>query len=389
MSFLPSNPLVHEATMQTLRSFLMFVLLCSLTVSCEPPKKEKSGTGEATAKAAQVEEVAPAEEPVVAEEPVLAEEPVPEAEETAVADFSVHEWGLSRYAADQLLVSTSPPKRELPAPLEDKPPRLHLGHGSGLSNGGSFAPVPVGKPLVMILPGEKFDRTTEISVKVELVGGTFREVWPTPQAGAQPEHGSAYTWTGIRAQAEPCGRELAPAVGHEACTSIADKGLCEAAEMGTYLSPVPSCLSVGEVRTPALVYNGSVPGAPAPLVLTEGDEATLENRTAHVFGPVYLHQGAALLRVESLEANGKVDVAMAVPFDGELKAVLKRDLLAKGLTEGEADSFVAAWSPDVLRQPWVWQVFGFYSPEGVEAIAPMRVTPQPKEVVRVMAVTIE
>lgn len=385
---------------------LTFVFISLLMFACEPTAPEKkenkaTATGEATPEKDKGSQPGAdvAAEGEAHPTPVDNTEPAKE----AASDFAVHEWGMMRHTADQLLVSTSPPTRSIlgglgkdqikprdPTPdfgnlIGDEPGKANTGFGLGMSGVGAGG----GKPLIMLHPGPTFDASTEISVGVKLVGGTFREVWPTPAQGAQPEHSASYSWEQVHATAESCGRELAPSCEHVACTSIAAEGICEAAEMGTYLSPVPSCLSVGDVKTPALVYNGLFPGVPAPLVLSEGEAPTLENRTAQPFGPLYIHQGDALFRVESIEANSTLPLTQMLPFDGELKVVLKKDLLAKGLTEGEADSFVAAWSPDVLRQPWVWQVFGFYSAEGVEAIAPMTVTPQPKALVRVMAVTVE
>ena len=390
------------------RFALALVLLGSVVLACEPAapaKKEKPASAEATAAAKPAplaEDVATAPTPETKPVAEAEAEPIPEekaVDELVLADFTVHEWGLLRYTADQLLVSTSPPKREAV-----KKPRTHKKDpfddidennfgtaGQGVGEGHAYG----GKPLIMFHLGPAFDAATEISVSVELEGGTFREVWPTPEQGAQPEHSGSYTWTGLRATAEPCGKELAPAPDHIACSSIIPgegptsiEG-CEAAEMASYLLPVPNCLTVGEVKTPALVYNGVFPGVPAPLTVSEGDGAALENRSAHPLGPLYLHQGEALFRIDSLAANGKVELSAATPLEGALNDALKRDLVAGGLTEGEADSFVAAWSPDVLRQPWVWQVLGFYSAEGVEAVVPMTVTPQPKGIVRVMAVTIE
>ena len=387
------------------RPLVASVLLCALVLACEPSapeKKEKAApvSGEAAPKgdkAAAEADVAIKEAPTEPLEEAAAPEEAAAAE--VLADFAVHEWGMLRHTADQLFVSTTPPKRppvggfgkdQVKDPdwgelLGDEPGKANGQFGLGMSGVGAAG----GKPLIMLHPGPTFDANTDISVSVSLVGGTFREVWPTPALGAQPEHASTYSWTGVRATAEPCGREMAPAADHIACTTIDAGGLCEAAEMAAYLSPVPNCLSVGDSKTPALVYNGLFPGAPAPLVLSEGEDAALENRSAHPFGPLYLHQGEALFRIDSLAANGKVELSAATPLEGALNDALKRDLVAGGLTEGEADSFVAAWSPDVLRKPWVWQVFGFYSAEGVEAVVPMTVTPQPKGIVRVMAVTVE
>lgn len=379
-----------EVPMRALRLLPMLMLLGAF-LGCQPsaPKKETPPSAKPsvdTAEAAK-EDGQSASKPEESAPP--AEEPL--AEQLSASDFAVHEWGLMRYAAGQLWVSTSPPQREVPEPVEEKSLKdFDVGLEQLDLQGSHDFPIPVGKPLIMLHPGPTFEPSTDITIGVELVSGALREVWPTPAPGAQPLHGASYSWSEVHALAEPCGRELAPARDHAACTSIADHGLCEAAEMGIYLSPVASCLTVKGLRTPALVYNGMFVDGSAPLAFGGGDPETIKNLTAEPLGPLYLHGGEdTLFRIEKLDAGEVLAISDAAPFEGKLKEVLKKDLLAKGLTEGEADSFVAAWSPDVLRQPWVWQVFGFYSPEGVEAIAPLSVSPQPRGIVRVMALTVE
>ena len=346
---------------------------------------------------------------------VFAEDDV---ESTAAADYVVHEWGLVEYqesfAAE---VATSGRNKKFVRRRKVSRPK---------------------KPLIYFYPGQSFDFSTPIDVTVEMKGATIREVWPTPAAAAQPRPRPAtFTWEGIRLQQKSCGRELAPPLNSQACRSLSDD-VCEAYEMGLYLGEVEHCLLMNDgIESPVLIYNGEAtsgqgigavpvvrvftggaqapteddleamksPGKPQAIAIKklkrkkrrkktkrEGRKvASLFNHNAEAVGPLYVFQQEVLYRIERIAAGKSVALSDAMALRGSPESMIgaiRGDLLAQGLTSKEVDDYVSAWSPDQLQHPFPWQVFGFFDPAQIDALMPLRLSPKPREVVRVMTFTI-
>lgn len=305
------------------------------------------------------------------------------------APYSIHEWGL-------LAFNTSGGADIFTVQGQGASGGLGLSGTGGLGLSGTG--VGVGKPVIYFHPEKDFDPSTEIAVGVALPTGILREVWPTADGGAQPTHTSAFTWPAVKVLVgQRCGRELAPASDHAACASIKSTtaaaalsaaALCEASELGQYLSPVSHCLEVAlkggtKLQTPVLLYNGYLPKISAPLVIS-GDDVT--NSGAHAVGPVYVQREGVVY------VAGEVKPSQKVPLKGlptvaaaDLHAVVRAEMVRIGLTEDEARDFAAAWKSEIFDNPTGWAALGIYAPAAVEALAPLVLEPAPKTRVRVLA----
>ncbi len=310
--------------------------------------------------------------------------PGPGAAPASAGAYTLAEWGLVTYeigadGSGAELVSGKVPEKpgviEIPPPLDP----------------------PVARKPVIYLRGFPDAPSVDVSVTFG-APGRLHEVWPTPGGGAQPAHGASYRWTVGRGTEGACAPGWAPAVSAPACASLTRPEACEAAELEAWVPSAPRCLDVGGVRTHALLYNG-FPGDPrAPLAFhsedgretkpAPGAEPTLHNVTAFPVGPVFVRgEGGALREITSI-APDKLALAdtaalTAEAFEASVLAAVK----AAGLNDAEAADFMRAWTP-LLRDDAAFTVFGFLSPEAIDAIATLSATPAPDKVVRVMAFTI-
>lgn len=285
--------------------------------------------------------------------------------------YIAREWGLVRFTAEGGELATSGHEMRV------RPPRPI-----------KMAPR---KPLIYLHPEPDFDPETKISVTVKLAAGNLREVWPTPAAGPQPAHTGTHAFGQIEVRVgESCGKDAAPALNSQACRSLTDGGVCEAAEMGAYIRDVKDCLSVSGVKTPALVYNAEIDGAKPPVELVD---AEARNTSAHAVGPVYLRLAdGGYARVDKLAAGASVKLADAarLPDDStEREATLREDLLATGMTEDLANDFIDAWRPDVLAGAWKFNAMGWYSASGADSVATLEFDPAPVKVSRALLWSIE
>ena len=303
----------------------------------------------------------------------------------APGTFDVHEWGLIRFGATTEIATS----------------------GFGLVVPGEVSPSPdptfdedrpaTRKPVIYIHPGPDFDPSTEISVSITLTEGSLREIWPTPAAGGQPSLGSSHTWSPITVTPGiSCGSELAPSLDDEACQTLTDGGVCEAAEMALYLGMVPHCLSVGSpaIQSPVLLYNGYVT-LESPVALSVGTTGhTVSNLSEGPVGPLWVVADEKVFVVEVLGVGESLLLEAPIPHFSidsltDLLSQVNSALVERGLTSVEAEHFVTAWRPDVLAQPLPWQTFGFYGDEAIDAAFPLTIDPTPAETRRVLAFTVE
>jgi len=297
------------------------------------------------------------------------------------ADYEVHEWGLIRIG-DRAETATSGLGSTPPV----VPPDVH------------YDAVPA-KPVIYFHPGPDFAPETSIDVTITLPEGELREVWPTPEAGAQPILGASHTWSQVTVETDsPCGGDLGPELTDPACMSLLDGGVCEAAEMELYLGSTPHCLSVGEppIRTPVLLYNGYLSSSETPVALWYPvSGATIINAGAYTVGPIWLIEIDTIYAIETLAPGERLrlgsvaDTFPATASQATLSRRVLEALMARGLTTVEAGQFIAAWQPDVLAAPYEWSVFGLYSAEQIDAAFPLTFNPPPIATVRALAFVVE
>jgi hypothetical protein len=318
-------------------------------------------------------------------EPASAQPPGPPPEKP-LDGYVAHEWGLVRYHAQAPEVATSYFGRHLPTPTvatpKPKPPKPRPVRPRP-------RPKPK-KPLIYLRPDPGFDTSTAIDVTVTMASGSLREVWPTPLAKAQPEHERSFLWDDVTLErGVSCGKQIVPRLDEPACTSLTDGGVCEAAELADYIADVPDCLSVSGVRSPVLLYNGTLAAAAPPVA---ADGMTVRNTSEHAVGPLYVNAPGGLYRLDSVAAGASASLEgrepMALDDAGVVKNI-RADLRALGLTQAEANDFIAAWEPDVLSLPVTFQAFGFLSKDGVDAVATLSFDPAPRELVRVLAFSVD
>jgi hypothetical protein len=380
----------------------MLFALALLAWSCQPKEDARPGAPEQP----KVEASSPEDALLEESEPVPTE---------ATADMELHEWGLIRYQAEQAAVvrSSACTDEQPPKPADGKPKKRNPIPKVKLD------PVTVDKPVIYFHPGPSFDDSILLDVEVGMNDGVVREIWPTPEAGAQPTHGSRYLWKGVQVLRGGCDASSAPKTDGAACQNLGDTMSCEASELPTWLDSAPSCMLAHGVRTPVLLYNTRAATVGSVPLERRGDE--IVHHGSHALAPVWLWDGAQLRRFARLEAGVSVPIESGTKVDtseiGVFAKELRAELTAHGLTALETEHFLRAWLPlvghdgetlddarvdqpvDVLTADksivdrcspaWPWQFFAFASQEGIHAMLPLRVEPAPRKIVRVLAVVVE
>jgi hypothetical protein len=289
-------------------------------------------------------------------------------------DLEVHEWGLVRFGDAHACVASS--GRTSMANV--------FGQGQGL--GPAHQGARGGKPVLYFHPGPKFDARTELTVTASLKGGALREVWPTPALGAQPKLGESFTWKLKVLAGRNANTSAAPKVTDAACQGL--DAPCESAELPLYLPTVSDGLLVTGVHqpVPVLLYNGTLPLTESPL--RPDGAGAVRNSSDVAFGVTWVRLPDGNFKALEAAPKGvtKYDASKGQPLtvDG-LRVQVRAALVAQGLSGDEADAFVKAWSPDVLSPASTWSVLTFYPQQVIDALAPLRITPAPAKVVRVMA----
>lgn len=305
--------------------------------------------------------------------------------------FDVHEWGLIRFLPSGADLSTS-------------------GYGFFVEDD-----ITADKPLIYFHPQAGFDPNTEISARISAEGGRMREMWP--DGGEISEDRAAYTWPSFKIQPNvPCGVEDVPTLGTFGDAGFCGQfmsGVCETAEMHAYLSETPHCLAFDHVKAPVLLYNAYTnPQHTAPIVF-EASPRSVRNVSGGPVGPLWIAaEGGSglgiLYRLDTLAAGEAVEVdSLAVAFNTQAHqdfiADVRAALIDAGLAGNEADDFINAWRPNVLRDPNMdydsaypggpmlytpWSALGFYSQDAVDQLYPLEINPAPARVARVMGFTV-
>jgi len=238
-------------------------------------------------------------------------------------------------------------------------------------------------------PAFTFDLTVSL-------GSTARVVEHFP-AGELTEHGVG--WTQIGLAQETCPGGPYPAEDSEVCEGVSD-GYCEAAELATYVSDDAGCLTVGGVQQNFLFYRGAGPAPDLPLTIARGADGTVTVTNATMVTPVgqmlRLWRDGDTIRVSQspIPQQGH-SVQVPVPAAAATEAhreMIRTQLSAVGLTEGEAQAFERAWFGELfdasVPTPHAFEdaVLFFLPPAQVDGFAHIEATPAPSTTVRAMAV---
>ncbi len=308
--------------------------------------------------------------------------------------YEIHEWGLIRFRNAQGEVTTSGHNARLPQPYwgDDVPE----------------------KPLIYFHPLDGFDPATVISAEITITDGRVREVWPlvhpvAEEAVAEEEvqlrvlhsllpSGPSYTWPTIQLlPGEACGVETVPTLTGFPCSALQDGGVCETAEMHSSLQPVPHCLTVGGTRAPVLLYNGYAAATTVSPVSIDRPGWSITNNSTDPIGPVWVRsimRGSPMPHFVSVPAvaPGETVDLNALPLTDHAGMVreFKAALLARGLTEAEANDFVGAWTPDVLHPTNTpFDALGLHDQATTDRQYPLTLDPAPVAAHRVLAFTNE
>jgi|GEM_PF-5838897 len=318
---------------------------------------------------------------VVPEPPGL----VAEAVADDVPTFSAAEWGVLVYDKDGVGELASGPVADVEVvppvtPVKPRPEPPHL------------EPVLVKKPVIYLRTDASWDMATDITVSVTMNGGgRLHEVWPTVAGGVQPTHGASHTWKVDAMTRGACEAGWAPRVDDPPCSSLARPEACEAAEFETWVAKSELCLDVGGISAPALLYNGFPGNSGAPMAPVVGKAGTFANVSPHAVGLVFLRDTAnpdVVTVVNGLAAGATVELGAGAADGVDVAKLVSEELKRQGLSPTEASDFMRAWTP-LLSDARGWAVFGFFEPQGIEAISSLDFSPKPASVQRVMAFAVE
>ena len=302
--------------------------------------------------------------------------------------FTVQEWGLLLYGPNQARVATGRLAQAAPRPTPTRPTptRPTPAQPTPLAPDAVDRPSPKRKPVIYLKPDGPWPAQTEVSVTITMKGsGKLREVWPTPGHGPQPAHGASFTWPKVLIQPSTCAAGWGAAADSPPCASLRDGDECEAAELESWVQRPERCLMVEGAQAGALLYNGSPHDLLAPLAVD--DAGQWRNRSAHALDAALIIEGGQA-RVSSTSAPGA-----ALTVDARQEAVdplvwTRQALARQGLGPQELEDFMRAWSP-MLRDVTRWRALGFLSPQAIEDLSTLSVTPKPRAVTRVMAFLVE
>lgn len=276
----------------------------------------------------------------------------PAAPAGGTAAYEVHEWGLLRAGAGDVLDvgAVAPPGTEVEPMAVDKP--VLYFHAS--------SPV-------------RLER-----VRVEAIGGAIREHWPLAAGAVFPSFvewnalalGEAHTAGGASCSG------VFPSASARPCSDLASGEECESAGLGTLLSTSATCVESGATRLPFLFYRSRTSTFTPPvqlsrrpsgeLQLTNAGDAPIPGwivRMQRIGGQVRTLAVRAPGARETITlgndfANARVPVAHTPPSDEDGVPVdqpalpgsqepgrqaVRITLDQLGLDSGEADAFLRAW----------------------------------------------
>lgn len=315
------------------------------------------------------------------------------------ADYEVHEWGLLRAgAADVLDLGAAPP------PM-------------------TFVPMVVEKPVLY------FHASAPLSLRevvATIPGGTVAEAWPLVPLGA------SVTWRDVTIDpGAACAPSPLPSASDAPCAGLPAGESCESSTLAGVRTSEAACVRVGGASERFLFYRGRVTRFTPPLRFehvggsTSGEISVTNESDAEIPG-VLVRIRRTGARTETLTASAPAahatvivgsdfdaqaaeedrpveETPMAVSEQSPLpsttgagRAGLRRSARALGLTEEEAGVFVATWSDALFGQdgamamehlPAPTDAFVYFLPEALdENVATLAFDPPPRAVHRALAV---
>jgi hypothetical protein len=317
-------------------------------------------------------------------------------ERTSAAPYEVHEWGLVRSeAGDVLRVGAIAPPGQPELLVADKP----------------------------ILYFHAASPLTIDSVVVRAPGGAILEHWPT----AADVESSSVTWRDVRLDAEACEPSPLPRLTDPPCSSLPAGSMCESAELGVTRTPDASCVRHGQATERFLFYRSEArtftpplrfarrgtagevevtnDGAlPIPGVLLRIWSDGRSTRTLAVPAPapgqslvVARPGGADDTRDEPARPMDEADAPFLI--EGPAGDAIRQTMRELGMTEPEIDAFLRAWTPALFRGAVAMdrlradgelaptESFLYFVPErAADAIATLAFDPPPIAVRRAIAV---
>lgn len=304
-------------------------------------------------------------------------------------DYEVHEWGLVRAEAGDVL------------------------------RAGAVAPPVAVTPLVVFKPVLYFHTAAPLtlaSVEVRAsTGGSLTEVWPLTAFDTTAR------WEDVALDPTgACEVSALPAAADPPCSTLAAGDLCEAAGLAVARTTDGACVTVGTAVERFLFYRARVTQFTPPLafertatphevrVTNEGTLA-IPGRLVRIRSSMGVVQafavdppapGSSLTVGATFEDAAPAATLPPAYWSGPSsaasgRAALRSSMLEIGLTEPEADSFLAAWDDalfgvpaalDLSAQPPV-ESFVYFLPEpSTDGIAVLELDPAPRAVHRAIAV---
>ncbi len=271
--------------------------------------------------------------------------PEPTTPAAQTADYEVHEWGLLRATAgDVLSAGAIGPPREV-------------------------EPMAVDKPVLYFHTASPM---TIARVAVDAHGGAIVEAWPSP-----PRTGDASELVWRNVAVDPTGEcrpSPLPTASDTACTSLPAGDLCEVPSLALARTPGSACLHMPEATESLLFYRVRTRAFTPPLRFERrapgGAEVTVTNEggTAIPGWLVRMHDDYGTVSALAVRAPGPHEsIAVGADFDAAARAgnhataddqpmrgpanaepgrrAIRDTLREIGLTEEETSAFLRAWDP--------------------------------------------
>jgi len=126
----------------------------------------------------------------------------------------------------------------------------------------NWAGMEADKPVLYFYPDEGAESLT-VDVTVDFPDGHARETWPELTLG------ETIAWNDVVIDGEPCNDDYTPfpRLGEGQCENP-DTWYCEATELGSYIAPAASCLTVDGEASPLLFYAGTLNSVPPAITGT-------------------------------------------------------------------------------------------------------------------------
>jgi len=349
--------------------------------------------------------------------------PAPPTPAGGTAPYEVHEWGLLRAGAGDVLDvgAVAPPGLDIEPMAVDKP--VLYFHARG--------------PLRLE------------HVRVEAVGGAIREHWPLTAGASFP---MSIDWSGFTlddtqgAGGARCSGAF-PSASAPPCSHLMPGEECESARLGMLISTSASCLESGGARLPFLFYRSRTSTFTPPVhvrTLPSGEIQVTNTGDAPIPGwVVRMRRGDGRARTIAVQApaahatvtigsefaSAAVPVAYTPPSHDEAvdhpmlpgseepgRAAVRITLDQIGLDGGEADAFLRAWDGalfgdggvvlidlpprtaasdrrgaiDVLtdesQRATTDSILYFLPPSACDAVTRLSFTPTPTRVLRALAI---